>query len=421
MLQPRAVIHLALCTALAAGLSACGGGGFSPVASSDNGSLNGPAGDADTPLPIGQSVSPKVAAGPFHSLALRSNGEVYAWGRNSFGELGRNSADLNEPLPKKVQGLSGVVGIAAGGAHSVALKFDGTLWTWGANQVGQLGHGNTDSLKHPTPTQVNLPGKVVKFAAGGHNTMVLLDNGQVRIWGVNTNGEAGLGNGSAENIVSPAVVSFPTGAAAIRDVGLGESFGIALDQNGAVFVWGKNNAHQLGLPESATPRRSPVKVNSPQVFDRIVAGIETSFLITGTGAVWGMGLNNQNVFADATGNPTTGPMRLSMFDGRTKVLDSGYRFSISLTEAGRIWSVGTNGFGQLCNLPNAGTNGGVGGSRTTLGELTTLNSVFDLGVGRGHVLILDSSHNIWACGLNEDGQLGDGSRENRDVPVRVSL
>ncbi len=75
-----------------------------------------------------------------HSLALKSDGAVWAWGWNFSGQLG-NGTDLDSSIPKKVSNLTDVIAIAAGGEHSLALKSDGTVWAWGDNTSGQLGNG----------------------------------------------------------------------------------------------------------------------------------------------------------------------------------------------------------------------------------------------------------------------------------------
>ncbi len=88
-----------------------------------------------------------IAAGEYHSLALKSNGTVWAWGRNNYGQLG-NGTTTNKNTPVQVSGLSSVIAIAAGTFHSIALKSDGTVWAWGVNEYGQLGD-NTTTRSHP--------------------------------------------------------------------------------------------------------------------------------------------------------------------------------------------------------------------------------------------------------------------------------
>src|SRR5436190_14533034 len=122
-----------------------------------------------------------IAAGDAHSLALRSDGTVWAWGANGFGQLGDGTSTFR-PGAAQIAGLNDVVAIAAGTEHSVALRSDGTLWMWGRNQVGQLGDGTTQA--HGVPMRVtSIPGRVVTIAAGGTRTRAVDATGGVWEWG----------------------------------------------------------------------------------------------------------------------------------------------------------------------------------------------------------------------------------------------
>ena len=109
-----------------------------------------------------------VAGGEDHSLALKTDGTVWAWGSNFHGQLG-NGTNTNSLTPVQVQNLSGVIAIAGGGWYSLALKNDGTVWAWGNNEFGQLGDGTNDD-RH-TPVQVLNVSGVIAIAAGGLNSL----------------------------------------------------------------------------------------------------------------------------------------------------------------------------------------------------------------------------------------------------------
>ncbi len=151
-----------------------------------------------------------IASGAYHSLALASDGTVWAWGDNQYGELG-NGSMVNSNVPVQVSGLSGIVAISAGFYHSLALKSDGTVFAWGYNGDGELGNGGTANSN--APVQVSGLTGVVSIAGGGTQSLALTSTGTAWAWGGNQHGE--LGNGTQSNSNVPMGVSDITGAVAI--------------------------------------------------------------------------------------------------------------------------------------------------------------------------------------------------------------
>jgi alpha-tubulin suppressor-like RCC1 family protein len=123
----------------------------------------------------GAQAQERIAAGAYHSLAVRSDGTVWAWGYNRFGQLGDGTI-LNRTAPVQVPGLSEVVAVAAGGLHSLAVRSDGTVWAWGNNSAyGQLGDGTTTD--RTAPVQVQGLSEVVTVAAGYHHSLAVRSDG----------------------------------------------------------------------------------------------------------------------------------------------------------------------------------------------------------------------------------------------------
>jgi alpha-tubulin suppressor-like RCC1 family protein len=156
---------------------------------------------SNTPVEVSNLDGAEVkalAGGQGHSLALRSDGTVWAWGSNTGGQEQEISGQLGNDTyassntPVKVSDLGGVEAISAGGSYSLALKDDGTAWAWGHNEFGQLGDGtNTDSS---TPVRVSDLDGVKGIAAGGAHSLALKDDGTAWAWGANPYGQ--LGNGT---------------------------------------------------------------------------------------------------------------------------------------------------------------------------------------------------------------------------------
>lgn len=133
-----------------------------------------------------------VAAGHTHSVALLADGTVWVWGSNASGQLAQPNAISNSLIPIQVLQLSNVVSIVAGYNHTVALKNDGTVWTWGGNTYGQIANGSVDDQYNPS--QVVLSGLVTDIATGGNHSYALLDNGTSWVWGENVHYDRKHGN-----------------------------------------------------------------------------------------------------------------------------------------------------------------------------------------------------------------------------------
>ena len=156
-----------------------------------------------------------VAGGQYHSLALTSAGTVYAWGNNNEGQLGNNST-TNSSTPVQVFGgaqggtyLTNVTAIAGGSAHSLALTSNGIVYAWGYNGVGELGNNSTTNSS--TPVLVQGLSNVVKIASStvGNSSYALEANGSLWAWGFNNDGQ--LGNGNTTNQLVPVQITPPMG------------------------------------------------------------------------------------------------------------------------------------------------------------------------------------------------------------------
>jgi hypothetical protein len=179
-----------------------------------------------------------VCGGIGHSVALDSNGRVWAWGRNAEGQLGDGSTtDSSVPVP--VSNISRVLAIAGSGGHSLALDSNGRVWAWGQNREGQLGDGSTTDSS--VPVQVSNLWGVIAIAGGGGHSLALDSNGKVWAWGDNWFGQ--LGDGSTTDSSVPVQVSNLWGVIAIAG---GGGHSLALEPNGKVWAWGSNTFGELG-------------------------------------------------------------------------------------------------------------------------------------------------------------------------------
>lgn len=157
---------------------------------------------------IGINGVVSIDAGETHAVVLKTDGTVLVWGNNGSGQLGDGSRN-DKNIPQQVNGISGVTAVAAGGYHTVALKEDGTVWAWGDNWAGQLGIG-TSGAPQLTPVQVTDLTDVVSIAAGDFHTVAVKRDGTVWTWGYNYSSQ--LGHHSTDNVNVPYPVDGVSGA-----------------------------------------------------------------------------------------------------------------------------------------------------------------------------------------------------------------
>ena len=203
-----------------------------------------------------------VAAGGWHSLLLQADGTVLALGRNTFGELGvtdAQSTELARPVPTVVPGLSDVVAISAGYTHSLAVRRDGTVWSWGGNQGGQLGRATNTGTNAPNPEATQVAGLtgVIDVAGGSGFSLALRADGTVWSWGTNQFGQLGRSTNLGTLTANPTPTQID-GLTDIRSLAAGGGLAAALRADGTVFSWGENKLGQLGRTDgfgatAATP------------------------------------------------------------------------------------------------------------------------------------------------------------------------
>ncbi len=235
-------------------------------------------------------------------MALKSDGTVWAWGHNQFGQLGDHRYADRHTLVL-AHGLTGAIAISAGTVHTVALRDDGTVWTWGRNCSGQLGIGSQFTVRS-TPTQVDGLTGVVAIAAGNHHTVALKEDGTVWAWGRNSDGQ--LGDGSFTNRWTPVQIQHLDEVTAITAGGMHT---LALRDDGMVWAWGRNEQGQLGEgPTWAIRRSTPVRVHRLIGARAMAAGFAHTVALKSDGTVWTWGWNGHGQLGDGSTTDRAAPV-----------------------------------------------------------------------------------------------------------------
>lgn len=211
-------------------------------------------------LPItGNSGWKKVSCGANNTSAIKTDGTLWAWGLNNYGQLGDGTAiNKSSPVQNILTGNNWNQ-VASGYEHTLAIKTDGTLWAWGRNDYGQLGDGTVIDRSSP----VQLPGNTwQKISAGNKHSAAIKTDGTLWLWGYNTDG--GLGDNTVIHKSSP--VQTVSGGTTWKSVSCGNTHTVAIKTDGVIWSWGYNLGYALGAivpslsPAVLLSRSSPVQL-----------------------------------------------------------------------------------------------------------------------------------------------------------------
>jgi len=271
------------------------------------------------------SLVTAVSGGRAHSLALQTSNTVRAWGRNGDGQLG-NCSSTDSPLPVTVGDnatctttLSQITDIDGGGNHSLAVKNNDTVWAWGSNASGQLGDGSTTSRSYAGQVKTNntptyLTG-ITAASAGFDHSLALKSDGTVWAWGDNTDGQLGDSTNTNSSYAAKVKTVGATCAAtnadlsSVTEVAAGAGHSLALKSDGTVWAWGNNEEGQLGDGTTANQKCAVQVTDSMGNLTSVVhisAGWRFSVAVKSDGSVWAWGdnlygqLGNNNVPNDSS-------------------------------------------------------------------------------------------------------------------------
>jgi alpha-tubulin suppressor-like RCC1 family protein len=438
-----------------------------------------------------------VAAGRYHSMAIQQNGDAFVWGQNKYGELG-DGTDIDKHYPEKLQyvnnlkamtgglyqtifvnndgyvwscgfNIDGVLGdgnlvernqnsmttvkinnvlaIDSGYGHNIALKQDGTVWTWGNNSYGQL--GDETNMDREEPVQVKNIESIKAIAAGYRHNLALKEDGTVWTWGNNSYGQ--LGEGISDSNIARQMAKIDN----VKAVAGGRYHSLSLKHDGTVWAWGRNNYGQLGY-DIVNESRIPGQVETLSDVKNIYAGDYHSIAIKNDGSVWAWGHNNNGQLGNAENTDSTIPVKVF---GLSDIIlaSAGSDHNIAIKADGTVWAWGNNYYGQIGNDSYTDCNSPV--QIETFVNAVAINDQsfawdemnniyqwgkkyldYDIGsysysriktpelfIGQSEIsafaggykfaIALTKDDNVSAWGFNLDGQFGDGTR--KWIPVEV--
>ena len=414
-----------------------------------------------------------ASANGYFSLAVGSDGNAYAWGYNNKGQLGDGtSSPRHTPVRVKTPDRSTYpdlpadftyLQVSAGYYHSLAVGSDGNVYAWGLNGNGQLGDGTRDDKHAPVmvrkpdrSTYPDLPADFtyLQVSAGDSHSLALGSDGNVYAWGLNGNGQLGNGTSSYRNapvrVKTPDRKTYPDLPADFTylQVSAGLDHSLAVGSDGYAWAWGCNWYGNLGnntasgtsdtnpVPMRVRDPASPGDASKGLQAVQVSAGYHLSLAVGSDGNAWAWGNNYYGQLGDGTTSPRYTPVRVKTPDRKTYPdlpadftylqVSAGYYHSLALGSDGNAYAWGCNMYGPL----GRNTASWYGDANPVPKRVRDPASPTDtskglqaaqVSAGFYYSLAVGSDGNAYAWGWNNNGQLGDGTTDDKSAPVPVSF
>ncbi len=295
--------------------------------------------DVTAPTQVGTDMDwQQVATGRTHTCAVRTDGTLWCWGDNGYGQVGQSpDSSTVVTAPTQVGTDMDWQQVAGGTGHTCAVRTDGTLWCWGWNDRGQLGLG--DLTRRSTPTQVGTATSWRQVTAGGYHGCAIQSDGTLHCWGLNNRGQ--LGQGDTMDRSSPAQVALDTDWNLVSGGGhhnCGIRSGV-----GRLLCWGSNNEGQLGIDASGNARR-PVELGTG--WAQVSAGRRHTCGVRNDRTLWCWGAGGDGALGVGDTRQRRSPQRVGM-DANWQQVAAGEGHTCALRTDGTMSCWGDNTYGQL--------------------------------------------------------------------------
>jgi alpha-tubulin suppressor-like RCC1 family protein len=325
------------------------------------------------------------------------DGTLWGWGLNG-NLLGLNGNMANQNLPIQIGTANDWATVSAGNVHTLAVKTNGTLWAWGNGQFGQLGNGIFNSATW-TVTQVGTANDWLTVSAGNRFSLAIKTNGTLWSWGLNNVGQLGISNLIDQNLP----VQVGTASNWLK-IDAGNQHSLAIDTTGFIYAWGDNTFGQFGNGTN-TSSLSPIMVSSSNNWAEVSAGLDHSMALDTSGILFTFGNNTNGQLCDGTNTASNTMLPISFSNAglvtQYIAISAGNNFSLAIKNDNTLWSGGFNTSGQLGLGNNTAVN--------TLNQVGTSNTWFAISAGDVHSLAMETTTSLWSTGRGLEGQLGIGT------------
>jgi len=357
--------------------------------------------DTCTVTVLAAPIYSTISGGFYFSVAIKTDGTLWAWGLNAYGQLG-DGTTIKKLVPTQIGTDTNWASVAAGNYHTMAIKTDGTLWAWGYNGNGQLGDGTT-TIK-VVPTQIGTTTNWVAVDAGGIHTVAMKSDASIWAWGDNSKGQ--LGDGTTTTRLVPTRIGASN---TWVQIDAGALHTAAIDTAGKLWAWGYNFYGQLGDGTTAD-RLVPTQIGTATNWVQVSAGNNHTVARKAAGTLWAWGMNSFGQLGLGDTTDRSAPVQIGSATTWGTV-DTGTSHTVAVMTDGTLWAWGYNSNGQL-------------GLGDTVNRLVPTQIGIDTDwlvadAGYYHSLGIKAGNSLYAWGKNNDGQLGDGTTTDVWSPLQI--
>jgi alpha-tubulin suppressor-like RCC1 family protein len=277
-----------------------------------------------------------ITTSNFTGMAIKTDGTLWGWGGNFNFQLGINNTNSNISSPVQVGALTNWSKVALASSHTIAVKTDGTLWAWGSGLNGRLGLNSVTT--YSSPVQVGALTNWSSVSCGNSHTMAVKTDGTLWAWGLGTNGR--LGDGGITSRSSPVQIGTLTDWSTVF---CGMDYSMAIKTDGTLWGWGTNNNGQLG-DGTITEYSSPVQVGTLTNWSSVSCGNSHTMAIKTDGTLWGWGTNFNGQLGIGDFSSRSSPVQIGTLTNWTANITCDNSNTMAVKTDGTLWAWGTNGF-----------------------------------------------------------------------------